>query len=273
MHEKIRFLMAILVSVAIFLIIFVISLYMNFKNTELQFNERKAVLIKENLDLEDEVGFLNEALAQKNEALAVIENKTKSAEEELERFERERETLKSEYRSQLLEIKQENTLLFERIEGLEKKTLAEHIEEAIQKEEDGNIKKFLAKMIYNIEIIKNGGNIELDPIVVTKKSDISRPAAVAAAADVSGALPLVTPKKGGSVISVDNKYSLVVFDMGRKDGVNIGEQCVVLKGEKEVATAEIISTRYKVSAAFVYEMAYGYNINDLEKGDAVSILE
>ena len=85
-------------------------------------------------------------------------------------------------------------------------------------------------------------------------------------------LSIVSPElRKGKVISVDQKYSLAVFDIGRKDGVEKGKQCAILKDDKEIAQAEVISTRYNVSAAFIYETAYGHNIRDIKEGDGVLV--
>jgi hypothetical protein len=266
MHEKTRFLMALLIAVSIFLIVLVVAIYGSLKKTEAQFNERKAVLIKENLDLKDGAKAVEEALNQKKESLAILEKERKNTDDQIASFNEEKEALKKEYEEELLALKTENASLKTKIASSREKTLAEHIDEAIEKEDNDNLKKFLAKMKYNIEVIKKGGNIELEPIVVT---DAGEGARVEPAQEKIPASQVSA--REGKVMSVDGKYSLVVFDLGRKDGVKQGEQCSILKDGKEIASAEVISTRYNVSAGFVYETAYGYAIDDIKEGDGVAV--
>ena len=274
MNDKTRFLMAILIAVSLFLAVLVVSIYGNLKKTELRFNERKATLIKENLDLKDANKTLENTLNQKKEAFTLLEQERKTIEEKLAGFEQEKEAIKKDYENELLSLKKENASLTSKLEELEKKTLAEHIQEAIKKEGNETLKKFLAKVVYNIEIIKKGGNIELEPIVVTESGEQKEEAVTEESQTGSRKKP--SPQyqgRKGKVISVDQKYSLVVFDIGRKDGVEKGKQCAILKDDKEIAQAEVISTRYNVSAAFVYETAYGHNIRDIKEGDGVVIME
>jgi len=216
-HDKTRFLMAILIAVSLFLALLVVSLYTSFKKTESQFNERKAVLIKENLDLKDSNKSLEETLNQRKEAFALLEQERKALEERLKSFEEEKTSLKKDYEEELLSLKRQNAFLTSKIETLEQKTLQEHIQEAMQKEENENLKRFLTKVIYNMEIIKKGGNIELEPIVVTEGKEKTKEAAIKETPIET--LPVPEEKKTGKVMSVDEKYSLIVFDMGRKDGI------------------------------------------------------
>jgi len=272
MNDKIRFLMAILIAVSLFLAVLVVSIYGNLKKTELQFNERKATLIKENLDLKDTNKTLEDTLNQKKDAFTLLEQERKTIEEKLTSFENEKEAIKKDYEDELISLKKDNAFLTTKVKELENKTLAEHIQEAIQKEENDALKKFLAKVVYNIEVIKKGGNIELEPIVVTEGGGQKEEATgEEPQAEGRKKAPSQYQGKKGKVISVDQKYSLVVFDIGRKDGVEKGKQCAILKDDKEIAQAEVISTRYNVSAAFVYETAYGHNIRDIKEGDGVLV--
>lgn len=275
MKDKTRFLIAILISVAIFLMILVASLYNQQKTAELQFNERKAKLIKENLDLKDKSESYKETLQRNNEAMALLKEKSRAVEDQIMAFEQEKEALKDEYDSRILELKEENNSLSQRIDDLENMPLTKKIERSLEEEENEALRQFLAKVIYNIKVIREGGNIELEPIVVTESGSAEQQSKIARAAE-EGGVGLVSEMSGeatGRIISTDPKYSLVVFDLGRKDNVNRGQQCSIYKDEERIATAEIISARYRVSAAFVYEMEYGYNVRDIKEGDAITIVE
>jgi hypothetical protein len=251
-----------------------VAVYNQQKAAELKFNERKAELIKENLDLKDRTEGLSEIVEQKKEAVALLENSRKAMEERIADFQEEMTALEKKYEDQLLELKEENTSLFQRIEDLENRPLSSHIQAAIAQEKSEKLKSFLAQVISNINIIEKGGDIELEPIIVTKKDGTLQKNTPSKSfyGDVQKE-PVISSEQIGKVISVDEKYSLVVFDLGRKDGVERGGQCEISKDEKRIATAEIISARYRVAAAFVYEVEYGHSIRDIQKGDDVTIIE
>ncbi|MFH1753642.1 MAG: hypothetical protein ABH875_05615 [Candidatus Omnitrophota bacterium] len=274
MRDKSRFLIAILVSVSVFLIFLVIAIFNQQKNMELEFNERKAKLIKENLDLKDDKENLGTKITQKEEAIALLQEKRNAVESELKTFEDRVKGMRDEYEHQVLELKEENVSLTQRIEYLESMPLSSRIKEAIANEENQKLRTFLAKVISNIDIIEKGGDIELEPIVVTdKKEEEEELEQSAGQRGVRQESVVEILEKTGNIISVDEKYSLIVFDLGRKDGAERGAQCAIAKGDRKIAAAEIISSRYRVAAAFIYEMEYGYSIKDIKEGDSVIILE
>ena len=105
MRDKNTLLLAVSISISIFLIALAASLYSHLKKTELGFNEKKAILIKENLDLKDNIASLKGTLAQKKETLALLENEQESIEQRLGLFKEERESLRGEYEEELLALK------------------------------------------------------------------------------------------------------------------------------------------------------------------------
>lgn len=62
-----------------------------------------------------------------------------------------------------------------------------------------------------------------------------------------------------------------MIDLGTQDGIVKGDRCVVVKDEKVIASAEIISVRYKISAAFIDDVRYKNALTDIKEGDKVLI--
>jgi hypothetical protein len=58
----------------------------------------------------------------------------------------------------------------------------------------------------------------------------------------------------GSVISVKDEWSLVVGNVGEKQGVKIGMPLRVLRGDKVIATLRVVDVRQKICGAVIQEM-------------------
>ena len=79
--------------------VLVIAVYKQQKEAELKFNERKAELIKENLDLKDSNKGLSEIINQKKEVMAILEEKQELVEKRIESLAKEKEVLHGRLRS------------------------------------------------------------------------------------------------------------------------------------------------------------------------------
>jgi len=58
----------------------------------------------------------------------------------------------------------------------------------------------------------------------------------------------------GSVISVKEEWSLVVGNLGEKQGVKMGMPLRVIRGEKRIATLRVVDVRQKICGAVIQEM-------------------
>ncbi|MBU1112778.1 MAG: hypothetical protein KKH93_02740 [Candidatus Omnitrophica bacterium] len=70
----------------------------------------------------------------------------------------------------------------------------------------------------------------------------------------------------GEVIAVNKEEKFVVVDIGEASGIRPGNLLKVMRGDREVATLEVIETRREISAADVREVAGGMMI---QEGDIV----
>lgn len=91
------------------------------------------------------------------------------------------------------------------------------------------------------------GAIELPPIVVRPE-----------APDLRGLR--------GEIIAVNPEERFVVFDLGEESGLRPGAVLRVVRGDREIATLEVIETRKSISAADIREISSGFNIRE---GDSV----
>jgi len=70
----------------------------------------------------------------------------------------------------------------------------------------------------------------------------------------------------GEVIAVNQEEKFIVIDIGESDGVRPGFLLRVMRGNREIATVEIIETRKEISAADIKEVVGSFVI---QKGDIV----
>jgi len=61
----------------------------------------------------------------------------------------------------------------------------------------------------------------------------------------------------GSVISVKDEWSLVVGNLGEKQGLKIGMPLRVLRGDKKIATLRVVDVRQRICGAVIQEMDSG----------------
>jgi len=267
MKGKNTLLLMILVLASIASMVFVYFLYQHSQKIESEFNEEKAGLIQERLDLEDRIESIQEIIDQKTETLAVLEKQKKTIENELGVLKEETKRQIEAYSEELEILKAENATLDKRLAALEKKPLLQRMKESLQKERDEDVKEILKKALANIDLVHSGGSIELEPIVVGSKTK----------QQVSESVPFFQPKETvknvGKIHSFDKTYKLVVINLGRRDQIRGSERCLILKEGKEIAKGEVISIRYRISAVFIDEITEGYTFDNMDETCEVLVLE
>ena len=234
-------------------------MFNHLKKVEMDFNTQKAMLVKENMDLKDNVEMLRGEVMEQARRLMSLQ--------------KDNNVLRAKYAIESEVLKEQNSILLRQVNELREKPLVEQVKDALQGEKDRKMKKFLEKVLYSIVLVKSGKSIELEPIVVAKEqapSPEKRAQEVKKPKIEKPSTPAIAGKKG-KVLSIDRRYSLIVIDLGKRDDIKEGDACTVLKNSEEIAFARIISVRYKVAAAFVSEMNYKYNIRDIEEEDDVVI--
>jgi len=66
----------------------------------------------------------------------------------------------------------------------------------------------------------------------------------------------------GEIIAVNQEEKFVVIDMGESSGLRPGVLLKIMRGDKEVGTAEVIETRKEISAADIKEVVGGYTVQE-----------
>jgi len=75
--------------------------------------------------------------------------------------------------------------------------------------------------------------------------------------------------ENGKVISVKEEYSLLVANLGEKQGVKIGMPFQIVRGEQAVGRARVIDVRERISGAVVEE--YSSNTEKVKVGDQLRV--
>jgi len=73
-------------------------------------------------------------------------------------------------------------------------------------------------------------------------------------AKAENAPPETATLMDGSVISVKEEWSLVVGNLGEKQGVKMGMPLRVMRGDKRIATLRVVDVRQKICGAVIQEM-------------------
>lgn len=255
---------ALFIIICAFFLILALSSFRNLKKMELEFNEKKATLVKENLDLKDRINAVQETLSQKTDALNILEADKKVVQEELGILRKENDRIMASYGAEIEALKRKSAALRKRLSNIEKTPVVTTIRQAMDRENNENIKKVLALAAENIELIKSGKAVSLEPIVVTGLSGQAAPSGVATAVEQG--------EKQGMVLSADAKNNLIVIDMGRRDDIKEGDLFKIFKETEEIAEAEIISARYRIAAAFICDIQPRYTIDDVKEGSRAVLI-
>ncbi|MCF7870493.1 MAG: hypothetical protein K9L95_01920 [Candidatus Omnitrophica bacterium] len=202
---------------------------------------------------------LKQKIENKQRALRVISmdlvaerEERGQAVEEVKKLRNKNSSLKRE----LIVINRQKGKLQDRLkETLEKKNMLEEKlvnAESILREKSLDFKDLQTDLTQTIKEGKKAtagesSSVELPPIVVSSDSSIA-----------SGLK--------GEIIAVNSPESFVVFDLGEASGVRPGALLKVMRGNREIATVEVIETRKNISAADIKEVVGGFNI---QEGDII----
>lgn len=266
MHNKSTTITVVLIASFVFFLFLGISSFRNVKKAELDFNQKKAILVKENLDLKDRFDSLQETIIQKTEALSVVEKEKAALEEQLNVLKKAAMSFRVASNKELEALKKKTLALNKKISVLENSSIVQKIKKAIGREENESIKKVLEDSIDKIDMIREGKSVNLEPIIITKKESATPPS-------VKEKNEAIQAKEGkdGIVLSVDRKNNLIVINLGHNDGVKEGYRCEILKDGQAIGSGETMSARYKVSAVFIDDFQYKATMDDIKEGFKVII--
>jgi len=239
---------------------------------EVEFNAQKVALDKENLDLKIQINSIQDVVNQKMGSINAIEKEKKKMEAQIAALKNENKILSMSLSRQLDAINRKNTILKKRIATLENLSLVQRIKQAIGKEDNDSVKIVLEDMLKKVELAREGKSNtpqmpDAEPQAVVDSVERNSPQMS------MGENAETVKEKKGAVLSLDRKNNLIVVNFGRKDGVREGDRYKICRDEKEIAQAEVMGVRYRISAAFIDDIKYKYNINDIKEGDIVVMME
>ena len=109
----------------------------------------------------------------------------------------------------------------------------------------------LSEAILHLLKTSTGGDAQARMDVETQLRSLN---ALVAAADKAPAEPTLMD---GNVISVKEEWSLVVGNVGEKQGVKTGMPMRVMRGDKLIATLRVVDVRQRICGAVIQEMDSG----------------
>ncbi|MCF7869609.1 MAG: hypothetical protein K9L69_00340 [Candidatus Omnitrophica bacterium] len=223
-----------------------------FKNKNEELNLDVSEVKKEKERLEQEINTKQRALRVMSMDLVAERRQRGGAVDEVKKLRDETISLK---RKLIIANRQKGKLQDKLKETLDKKnTLEEKMADAesVLQEKSLAFKELQTDLSQAMEegrkvTAGDSGSVELPPIVV--KPETSTPMDVR-----------------GKIIAVNSEEQFVVFDLGEASGISPGALLKVMRGNREVATLEVIETRKNISAADIKDVLGGF---DIQEGDIV----
>ncbi|MBN1353218.1 MAG: hypothetical protein JW994_00920 [Candidatus Omnitrophica bacterium] len=251
--------LVILTPIAVFCVFVFLSTFFQLRKVEAKLGMEKARFIKEKMDLEDEIASVQQSFFQKSE--------------ELSKLSVEYDKLKGEMRVKITQLEKDNSDLADKLKKSESISLVDRIREALKQETNESIKRYLENVLYNLVLVKSGESVELEPIVVKKKSgELGTGDKMTSGNEPAYSKPvtdkLITEGKIGKVVSIDRSDNLIVIDLGLKDNIEEGERCLIIQDNKEIGSGKVIGLRYGVAAIFVDELKYKETMRTVKEGDS-----
>jgi len=218
-------------------------------------------LAKKNKGLKSEIGIVEEKLD-------VLEAKNRELGSQYEALSDEKDGLGRE----LVKIKKGKSFLEKKLKDLTSKGVLSKFKD--MKRENRFLKSKISKLEKGFGKLKNAftkklkdeevraeayhspDEVELPPIVLERNQH--------RLASLTPLSPLdhmnKTSDLKGRVITVNRDHNFVVIDLGRDDGIQVGNSFSVYKGNTIVAYVEVIQARNKIAAADIKDIKEGFRI-------------
>lgn len=256
--------------------------------------EHWADFVKKKAFLEVEVDKLNEQLLDAKNRIASLDKENKELSIKIDQLTKEKERLDDEIKfkertlrvmsmdlvsereqrsaavTELTKLRNENVSLKRELvlANKEQMSLQESLKGAIDK------KIALENRISEAENILKEKSLALGDLQDQLKKAIVGGKRVTAAESASVELPPIVVKpnapglKGlrGEIIAVNREEKFVVIDLGEGSGLRPGVLLKAMRGDREIATLEVIETRKEISAADIKEVVGNFTV---QEGDIV----
>lgn len=215
------------------------------KNAEEEESRELLARIKHNEELANNLAI--ELAREKNEKKVVVER--------LEKFKEQNE----DFRSQIKRLTSTKV-------GLEK-SLAQLSEDKNQLEKKlVQTKGMIQNEVADIATIKRGMEKKLEEVEAMKTKEIELPPIVVSAGGPgSPAMAPVPSPKGsfrGNILSINTDNNFVIVDIGENNGVKLGDVLSVYRGDKYIASLEVIQARKSISAADIKQQTSKLQVGD-----------
>jgi len=245
--------------------------FANFKQQDIKISRYKDSLIKENVMLKSRLDLMQEVFDEKVKTISLWDEEKKTFSAKIESLKKENDGILTSFRGQLDTLKKKNAILLRKIADLENSPLLKYIRQSAQFEQDADVKKALDDAADKIEAIQSGvAPASVSPGLSAGANEEMQPTGMYGEKAIFASQE-PKPLLQSTVLSVYKKNNIVVIGLGSKDGVNEGTRIKILKKGREIATAEIVGVRYRISAAILDDVRDKYKIDDISKGDVIII--
>jgi DNA repair exonuclease SbcCD ATPase subunit len=253
-----------------------------------------ADFIQQKAELESKVDELQKKILDTQSELAKIKRDNEEMSLELDRYEQKSEELKQEIKNKqralrvismdLVAEREERGQAVEEVKKLRNKNSSLKRELIVVNRQKGKLqdrlketlekKNMLEEKLVNAESVLREKTLDFKDLQTDLTQTIKEGKKVTAGESSSVELPPIVVSSDssspsglkGEIIAVNSPERFVVFDLGEASGVRPGSLLKVMRGNREIATVEVIETRKNISAADIKEVVGGF---DIQEGDIV----
>jgi chromosome segregation ATPase len=173
------------------------------------------------------------------------------------------------------EIKTENAVLLRQIKSLNnRKVTLERKLQTVREDRDvferrlNEMETMLTDRVSQVgelkeqlDAIRSGKKIEAPEARQKKESVELPPIVVRPASETSQQQEMAT--SGGKILAINKDSNFVIIDAGEDAGIKVGDVFQVYRGDRSVATIEVIQTRKNISACDIKKESSPINIGDV----------
>ena len=232
--------LTLIIMAIVVLMIFLFS-FLYVRMLKFDFDQKRDALMTQISDLKEEIEALREGMDRKERMLIDVEREKRSVESALRDARDDNEELRAELTEKLNQLERKRKTLKKRIASLEGGSPLLMLREAAAKSTNPDVQRILQEAMQRVSLVEQGKPISLEPITVGGQVG------------------------GGTIVSFDRRNNLIVVDLGRKSGLSSGDRLSIMRDGGEIASAEVLSTRYLLSAAFIDQFSYGSSIRDIKE--------
>ncbi|GEM_PF-1444931 len=263
-----------LILISLVLSVALLLSFQSSKKLEYEFNEKKALLMKENIDMKEKLNVIERQIADKAESINALEREKDKYEEDLNGLRKDFQLKMKSLVSQLDNLGRHKRALKKKIAVLGKTSLSDQLASAASRADNADIKKVLERSLRLIDQIREGKSVDLDSMMAANETALQEVPGYepnTMKRDYTVADAQKNTERKGRILKFDPANNYIIINLGSENGVEKGERCKIFKDGQEVGSGEVMSVRFRISAVFIDTIAFKHTMDEVREGLDVEI--